>query len=93
MTVQFNHKVIRRPETLSIIGCSKTTLHNLQKKQLFVSSISVGERAVGYLAEEVQAIVAARAANQTESQIRSLVKRLEEQRKQSANAFLNAIAA
>lgn len=93
MSIQFNHNVNRKPEVLKRFGFSNTTLHNLQKRKLFVSSINIGERAVGFLEHELQAIIAARAANQSHDQIRVLVAKLEEQRKQTANAFLNAVAA
>ncbi|AEP29726.1 helix-turn-helix transcriptional regulator [Brumicola nitratireducens] len=91
MTITFSHRVIRRPETLSLIGCSKTTLHYLQKQRLFVKPINIGQRAVGYLEHEVQAIIAARAANQSDSEIRFLVEKLEETRTHSANAFLKSV--
>ena len=93
MSLQFNYYVNRKPEVLERFGFSNTTLHNLQKRKLFVSSINIGERAVGFLEHELQAIIAARAANQSDAEIRVLVERLEEQRKQSANGFLNALAA
>lgn len=93
MTIQYNCKIIRRPSTLERVGCSKTTLHSLEKRKLFVSSISIGERAVGYLEHEVQALIAARAANKSDEEIRLLVVKLEEQRKQTANTYLCSLAA
>ncbi|MBT0585112.1 helix-turn-helix transcriptional regulator [Alteromonas oceanisediminis] len=93
MSNTFHSKVIRRPETLALTGCSKTTLHCLQKKGLFVSPIPIGERAVGYLEHEVLVIIAARSARKSDSEIKSLVGKLEEQRKHSANALIQALVA
>lgn len=88
-----NNYVLRKPEIKSITGLNNTSQFQYIKDGLLPPYIKLGARAVGLMKFEVEAVMSARAAGHSDSQIRKLVTMLVEQRKQSANAFLNAIAA
>ena len=63
---------------------SATTPYNAQKQGLLTNFVKVGDRAVGLPDYEVDAILAARIAGQTDGQIRELVKRLHAKRSELA---------
>lgn len=77
-------KIIRKPEVLSITGLSKTTLQTRINEGLMPPSISLGERAVGFLDHETQAVMRFIAAGKSKDEIRALVSYLVEQRQQAA---------
>lgn len=77
-------KIIRRPEFLSTTGLSKTTGQTRINEGLMPPPISLGERAVGFLEHEVQAVLSAMAAGKSKADIRALVNYLVDQRQQSA---------
>lgn len=93
MSIQFEHRVIRKAEALAISGLSNTTIFEQTKNGEFPPPINVGTRAVAYFEREIQAVIAARAAGYSSEEIKELVSNLVEQRKKSANAFLEAVAA
>lgn len=77
-------KIIRKPEVLSITGLSRTTHQTRVNKGLMPPKISLGERAIGYLEHEIQAVLTAMVAGKSKEDIRSLVSYLVAQRQQAA---------
>lgn len=56
--------------------CSHTTIYSAIEAGTFPDSIPVGSRAVGWPADEVQAVVAARVAGADDAELRALVQQL-----------------
>lgn len=76
---------IRLSDVLSATGRSKTSLWSDQQKGLFPKPIKLGgesARSAHYLASEVNAVLIARAAEQSDEQVKDLVSKLTEQRKE-----------
>ncbi|WP_022941375.1 helix-turn-helix transcriptional regulator [Psychromonas hadalis] len=84
MHKQTHPQLFRRPEVLTLTGLSKSTLHNRIKSGLFVPPISLGARAVAFVASEVDAVIHAMIAEQPPAEIKALASNLIQQRKQSA---------
>jgi prophage regulatory protein len=74
-------KIVKQPSLLEQFAFSKSTLFAQIKKGLMPSSISLGDRAVGYLQHELDAVLSARIAEQSNEQIKELVKSLIAKRK------------
>lgn len=49
-----SNKIIRLPDVIDNTGISRSTIYSLMSKGDFPQSISLGERAVGWLQEEVE---------------------------------------
>ncbi len=79
-------RILKKPEVLSSTGWSRSTLHTRIKENLFVPPISLGERAIGFLAHETNSVLAAMVAGQSKEQIKALVASLVAQRKNSGVA-------
>jgi len=81
-----NHhpKLIRKPEVLALTGLSKSTLYNRINSGLFIPPISLGARAVAFVASEVDTVIQAMIEEQPPAEIRALVSNLIQQRKKSA---------
>lgn len=62
---------------------SHSSVYTLVRTGLFTKPVPIGQRAVGWPADEVQAINAARIAGKSDDQIRELVKRLHKRRSQA----------
>lgn len=75
------HAILRLPAVLRARGRSRST-HYLDIQQgLFTHPVSIGTRAVGWPEHEVAALNEARIAGQSNGEIRSLVEKLEMERK------------
>lgn len=74
-------RVERKPEVLQKTGFSRSTLYARIKDKLFVPPISLGARAVGWLAHETDAVLMAMISGQTNEQIQALVTALVNKRK------------
>ena len=73
--------ILRLPSVLHDRGRSRSS-HYLDIKQgFFTSPVSIGARSVGWPADEVEALNAARIAGKTDEEIRTLVVKLEAERK------------
>lgn len=84
-----NHpRIIRKPEALVLTGLSKSTLYNRIADGVFPPAISLGARAVGYIASEVNAVIQAMIEEQSPEQIKALVKQLVANRKASKRGFV-----
>lgn len=73
--------ILRVPDVKSQSGLSRSTLYLRIAQGLWTKPVSLGPRAVGWPAEEVAAINAARIAGKTDIEIRALVERLHAARK------------
>jgi prophage regulatory protein len=63
---------------------SHASIYNAINDGLFTKPVQIGQRAVGWPSDEVQAINAARIAGKTESEIKELVQRLHVKRTELA---------
>ena len=78
-------RMLRKPAINEKFGwLSPTTPYNAIKGGLLTSFIKIGDRAVGIPDFEIDAILGARIAGQTDDQIRELVKRLHAKRAELA---------
>ncbi len=69
--------ILRRKQVEALTGYSRSTIYLRISQGLFVRPVSLGARAVGFPAGEVDALNAARIAGRSEAQIRALVAALE----------------
>lgn len=78
--------ILRLPQVLKARGRSRSS-HYLDIQQgLFSKPVNIGFRAVGWPANEVDAINNARIAGKSDPEIRALVTKLEAARKELAEA-------
>lgn len=76
--------ILRMPAIKAETGHrSHTSIYTAIKAGLFTTGVAIGQRAVGWPSEEVQAINAARIAGKSEAEIRELVSRLHAKRTES----------
>jgi prophage regulatory protein len=78
------HHILRLPEVKAATGLSRSTLYLRIAYGVFTHSVSLGGRAVGWPANEVSALNAARIAGKPDAEIRELVTKLEAARKAAA---------
>lgn len=69
--------ILRRKQVEAETGYSRSTIYLRIAQGLWPKQISLGARAVGWPAGEVEAVNAARIAGKTDAEIRALVLRLE----------------
>jgi len=84
MTINTHPRLIRRPEVIQLTGLSKSSLYNRINDGLFAPPISLGTRAVAFVASEVDTVIQAMIEEQPPAEIRVLVSNLIQQRKKSA---------
>jgi prophage regulatory protein len=73
--------ILRLPEVKRVLGHkSDASVYNAARAGLFPTGVAIGQRAKGWPDYEVQAILAARVAGQSEENIRELVNRLHAKR-------------
>ena len=77
--MNYTPKLLRRPEVLTLISRSKSSLQLDEKAGLFCPPISIGYRAVAYLHHEVQAVIQARIEGKTPENIKQFVSALIQQ--------------
>jgi prophage regulatory protein len=78
-----NHpKITRRPEVLELLQISRSNLYQKIDQGLWPKPIQLGSRAVGFLSNENEQVLAAMISGKTQDEIRELVKTLVEGRKQ-----------
>ena len=78
------HTILRLPTVKSETGLSRSTIYLRIAHGLWPKPVSLGGRAVGWPANEVAAVNAARIAGKTDEEIRALVVKLEAARKVAA---------
>jgi prophage regulatory protein len=69
-----NLKILRKPETCNVAGMSNTSLFEQTRAGIFPPPISLGARAVGFIAHEIQTVLAARTVGKSDDEIRQIVK-------------------
>jgi len=85
--------ILRLPEVLSKSGSKRSTLWQHIKEGTFVPPIKLGGRSSGFIKHEIDAVIAARALGMPEAEIKKLVKKLVERRKESASKLLQELVA
>ena len=78
------HTILRLPAVKLATGLSRSTLYLRITHGVFTHPVSLGGRAVGWPANEVAALNAARIAGKADAEIRALVAQLEAARKAAA---------
>jgi len=73
--------ILRLPDVKTQSGLSRSTIYLHISEGLWTKPVSLGARAVGWPANEVEAINAARISGETDDEIRRLVAKLEAARK------------
>ncbi len=77
------YKILRLPAVLSNCGLSRSTIYLRISQGLWPKPISLGGRAVGWPAHEVDAVNAARIAGKNDETIRRLINQLEVEREKN----------
>ena len=75
------HTILRLPAILTSTGLSRSTIYLRIAQGVFTKPVSLGGRSVGWPADEVAALNAARIAGKPGAEIRELVTKLEAARK------------
>ena len=70
-------QILRLPRVIQALGIGRTTLYTDIAGGLFPRPVKLGARSVGWPESEVDAIVAAKIAGKSDSDIRALVRELE----------------
>jgi prophage regulatory protein len=78
--------ILRRKQVQTETGYSRSTIYLRISQGLWPRPVSLGPRAVGWPAYEVEAVNAARIAGQSDKAIRELVARVEAARIAAAHA-------
>lgn len=77
-------QILRLPTVVERGGTAKSTLYREIKNGLFPPPVRIGERASGWPASEVDAILSARISGKSSDEIRALVQRLVAARSEAA---------
>jgi prophage regulatory protein len=75
------HSILRLPAVKTSTGLARSTLYLRIAEGVFPHPVNLGGRAVGWPANEVAALNAARIAGKSNSEIHDLVVRLEKARR------------
>ncbi len=75
------HSILRLPAIKTSTGLSRSTIYLRIAEGVFPKPVSLGGRAVGWPANEVATLNAARISGKSDSEIRDLVVKLEAARK------------
>ncbi len=78
-------RIERKPAVLDRTGMSNATLYRRISEGLFPPGVTLGNRSVGWLAHEVDAMLNAFAAGKSTEELQSIVKALIEKRQTLAN--------
>jgi prophage regulatory protein len=78
------HTILRIPAAKAQSGYSRSTIYLRISQGLWTKQISLGPRCIGWPANEVAALNAARISGKTDAEIRALVVKLEAARKSAA---------
>lgn len=74
-------QILRRPAVQALNGLSRSTTYVHIAQGLWPKPVSLGARAVGFPADECEAVIAARIAGKSNDEIRELVAKLHAARK------------
>jgi len=75
------HSILRLPAVKTQSGFSRSTIYLRIQQGLWPEPVKLGPRSVGWPADEVAAMNAARISGMTDENIRALVKKLKAARK------------
>ena len=75
------HTILRLPKVKAETGYSRSTIYLRITQGLWTKQICLGPRCVGWPANEIAALNAARIASKSDQEIRDLVRKLEAARK------------
>ena len=78
------HTILRLPAVKAETGYSRSTIYLRVSQGLWTKQICLGPRCVGWPANEIAALNAARIAGKSDQDIRALVVKLEAARKSAA---------
>ena len=78
-------RIERKPAVLNRTGMSNATLYRRISEGLFPPGVTLGNRSVGWLAHEVDAMLSAFAAGKSTEELQSIVKGLIEKRQTLSN--------
>ena len=78
------HTILRLPNIKSESGLSRSTIYLRISQGLWTKPVNLGTRAVGWPANEIAALNAARIAGKSDAEIRAQVVKLEAARKAAA---------
>ena len=81
------HTILRIPATKKQSGYSRSTIYLRIAQGLWTKPVSLGPRAVGWPANEIEALNAARISGKTDADIRGLVESLHSKRKELMAAW------
>lgn len=76
-----SHTILRIPAAKAQSGYSRSTIYLRITQGLWPKQVSLGPRAIGWPANEITALNAARIAGKSDDEIRALVIKLEAERK------------
>jgi len=76
--------ILRLPTVKALTGLSRSTIYLRIGDGVFTKPVSLGGRSVGWPANEVASLIAARIAGKSDTEIRTLVESLEADRKMAA---------
>jgi len=79
-----SQRILRFPTVISESGHSRSTIYLRITQGLLPKPVSLGGRTVGWPASEISSLLAARIAGKTDDEIRTLVTKLETERRFSA---------
>lgn len=80
-------RIERKPAVLNRTGMSHATLYRRISEGVFPPGVTLGNRSVGWLAHEVDAILNAFAAGKTTAELQAIVRTLIEKRKTQADSL------
>jgi prophage regulatory protein len=89
----YSIQIARLSDVIFQTGLSKTTIWSRVRDGKFVPQIKLSGRASGYIQSEVDAVLTAMAGGLSDDDIRTLVSKLIELRKQNANQLFTDLAA
>ena len=81
------HTILRIPATTTQSGNSRSTIYKRISQGLWTKPVRLGPRAVGWPANEIEALNAARISGKTDTEIRELVQSLHAKRKELMAAW------
>tara|TARA_R110002073_G_C9441671_1_gene577411 strand:+ start:1175 stop:1459 length:285 start_codon:yes stop_codon:yes gene_type:complete len=76
-----NRRIIRRPEVLSKLGISSTTLDRKIDGGLVTKPVSLGARSKGWPSNEIEVLITATVAGCNDQETKHIVSRLHTQRR------------
>lgn len=78
------NKILRLPAAMALNGLSRSTTYLHITSGLWPKPVRLGARAIGFPADECEAVIAARIAGKSDDQIREIVSKAETARRGGA---------